>query len=264
MTQHLSERPARGIVIDPRIRQRRLEVRRHEGRRRLWFLVVVTVILALTGGAVGASRSPLLDVDRVEVRGTTRTPRPAVLAASGLARHPLMVDVDTRRVVREVELLPWVLGARARRAWPGTVVIDVTERTPAAVVRAGSGWAVVDVAGRVLEVTADRPPATPALVGGPPAGAPGTTLGAAAADPLRVVSALPPPLRERVGEVAAVQGGELVLQLVRPPGSEVRLGRPDNLELKLTSAATVLEKANLARLAALDVRVPSAPALTRR
>jgi cell division protein FtsQ len=249
--------------MDPRIRQRRVDVRRQKGRRRLWFLVVVASVLIAAGAAVGASRSPLLDVDRVEVRGATRTPRSALLVAGGLERRPLMVDVDTPLVSRRVEALPWVLRARTRRVWPATVVVDVTERAPSAVVRAGPEWAVVDPTGRVLEVGATRPAGLPALNGAPAPGAPGTSLPDTAAGSLRVASSLPPALRARVGEIVTTPGGEVVLRL-GPPGGEIRLGPPESLESKLTSALTVLEKADVARLAVLEVRVPAAPVLTRR
>ncbi|MDQ3781432.1 MAG: FtsQ-type POTRA domain-containing protein [Actinomycetota bacterium] len=263
VTQQLSRPPDAGPVMDPRIRQRRVDVRRREGRKRLWFLVVVAVVLVAAGAAVGATRSPLLDVDGVEVRGATQTPKRALLAAGGLDRQPLMVDVDAQRVSRRVEALPWVLRARTRRAWPGTVVIDVTERAPAAAVRAGAAWATVDATGRVLDVGPLRAPGIPAVVNVAPPGAPGTSLPDAGAGPLRVVGALPPSLHARVREIVTTPGGEVVLQLATP-GGEIRLGRPENLESKMTAALTVLDKANVARLAVLDVRVPAAPVLTRR
>ena len=249
--------------MDPRIRQRRMDVRRQEGRRRLWFLVVVASVLIGAGAAVGATRSPLLDVDRVDVRGATRTPRSALLAAGGLERRPLMVDVDAPLVSRRLEALPWVLRAQTRRVWPATVVVEVTERAPSAVVRAGSEWAVVDVTGRVLEVGATRPSGLPALNGAPAPGAPGTSLPEAAGRSLRVLSTLPPALHARVGEIVTTPGGEVLLRLA-PPGGEIRLGPPEGLESKLSSALTVLEKADDARFAVLDVRVPAAPVLTRR
>ena len=261
MTQ-LSRAEAR-LVMDPRIRQRRVEVRRQQGRRRLWFLVAVAVALAAAAAAVGATRTPLLDVDRVEVRGATHTSRTALLAAGGLDRRPLMVEVDPRAVSRDIKALPWVLDARTTREWPGTVVVEVTERAPAAAVRAGSGWAVVDATGRVLDVGPTRPPNIPALNGTTAPGPPGTSLPDAADGSLGVVASLPPALLPRVGEVVTTPAGEAVLQLV-PPGGEIRLGRPVDLEAKLTSALTILEKANVARLAVLDVRVPAAPVLTRR
>ncbi len=250
--------------IDPRFRQRRVQVKREEGRRRLRFLAASAAAVAAVSGAVGATRSPLLDVDRVEVQGAAHTPRAALLAASGLDARPLMTEVDTEGVARQVEALPWVHRARARLMWPNRIAIHVTERTPAALVpAAGGGWAVVDGTGRVLDVTAARPPGLPAVAGVVAAGPPGSHLGLGPGERLRVAAALPAPLRGRVAEVVVVPSGEVVLRLA-PPGGEVRLGRPDALEAKLTAATTVLEKADMARLRFLDVRVPQAPVLTRR
>ena len=250
--------------MDPRFRQRRVQVRRQEGRRRLRFLGASAAVVAAVSGAVGATRSPLLDVDRVEVKGATRTPRSDLLAASGLDASPLMTEVDVEGVARRAEALPWVERARAWRVWTNGVVIDVTERTPVAVVPAGGGgWAAVDGGGRVLEVTAARPPGLPALAGATAAGPPGSHLVPGAGDRLRVAATLPETLRSRVVEVLVVPAGEVVLRLA-PPGGEVRLGRSDDLEAKLMAAATVLDKVGGAGLRVLDVRVPHAPVLTRR
>lgn len=252
------------LPIDPRIRRRRIEVRRDEGRRRRRVLIGCLAVVGVVAGAVGAGRSPLLDVDYVDVRGTDHTPRPAVVAAGGLADHPAMLDVDTAAVARAVERLPWVLTATARRTWPGTVRIDVVERRPAAVIPTGDGaWALADVAGRVLAHVPDKPTGLPAIGNLAPPGPPGTTVDAAAGPSLAVSAALTEELRGRIADVAAVEGGEVELQLT-PPGGVVRLGPPTGLAEKLRVLATVLAKADLARVASVDVRVPRAPALTRR
>ena len=263
MTQQLSHRAAQELAVDPRIRQRRVAVQREEGRRRLWFLVGAAVVAIAVASVVGATQSPLLDVDRVEVRGASRTPHADLVAASGLGGQPRMVEVDTAQVARGVEALPWVDHARARRAWPGAVVIEIGERRPVAVARAGSGWAVVDGTGRVLEVTTHRPANLPAIAGAHAPGAPGTALSSAAAQLVRVAGALPPGLHERVSEIQATADEEFLLRLA-PPGGEVRLGGLEALEAKITSALTVLQKADVTRLRTLDVRAPATPVLTRR
>ena len=249
--------------MDPRFRQRRVEVARRQGRRRLRFLLgSMTVATALTA-TVGATRSSLLDVDRVDVTGVARTPAADVVRATGLDRAPLMVEVDTAGVARRVESLPWVLRAGAERRWPGTVSIRVIERVPAAAVAAeGGGWALVDGTGRVLALGAERPGGLPALADLPPAGPPGQVLDPAAAGPLRVAAALPEPLRARVTEVSMSAGDQVVLRL--DAAAVVRLGPPDPLEPKLTAVLTLLDKADLTVVAVLDVRVPEAPVLTRR
>lgn len=255
--------PAPG-AMDPRFRQRRIEVRRDEGRRRRRILLSCLGVVAAAAAAVGAGRSPLFDVDYVDVRGAEHTPRQEVLRAGMLHGRPAMLDVDAGSLERRLEALPWVLDATARRQWPGTVRIDLTERRAAALLPTGDGrWAMADRTGRVLAVGEEKPAALPVLGNLPRPGPPGSTLPAPALGPLRVAAVLPEPLRARVADVATVAGGEVELQLV-PPGGVVRLGRPVRLVEKVAVLQTVLDRADLAGIAVLDLRVPRAPALTRR
>lgn len=269
-------RPA--LPMDTRIRARRIAVVREEGRRRLRVLFGVAAVVSLGGVAAALSRSPLLDVDHVRVLGAERTAPAAVVRAGGLADQPLMVSVDTGAVSRRVEALPWVLDARAERRWPGTVRIEVTEREPAAVVPVDGGrrWALVDATGQVLAVEGERPPGLPALGGVSVPGPPGRRLGPAARAALQVVTSLPATLAARVADVAATPTGvELALT---GPGAVVRLGEATELPAKLAALTALLARDGgpgmrgdpvpgggvFADVAVIDVRVPSAPVLTRR
>ena len=256
--------PVTPLPMDPRIRRRRVEVRRDESRRRRRILLTCVAVATLVAGAAGATRSPLLDVDRVVVVGAGHTARTDVVAAGRLGSSPAMLDVDTSSVARRLEALPWVLEARARREWPSTIRVDLVERRPAAVIPAGDGvWALADGSGRVLAVGPEKPAGLPVLGAVPVPGRPGTTVPEEARPSLAVAAALPEELRARIADVAAVPGGEVELQLT-PPGGVVRLGAPVDLHQKLGVVATILAKADLAGVAVVDVRVPRAPALTRR
>ena len=252
------------LPMDPRIHRRRIEVRRDEGRKRRRVMVGCAAVVLTALAAVGVTRSPLLDVDYVDVRGAEETGRLDLVAAAGLAGHPAMLDVDTGDVVRRVEALPWVLSASVHLQWPGTVQIDVTERRPAAVLPAGQGvWAVADLTGRVLRIGPEKPDGLPVIGNVAPPRQEGGKVAASAVPSLKVAAALPVPVRERIADVATVAGGEVELQLV-PPGGVVRLGRPEDLPAKLSVLATVLARADLANVRLIDLRVPEAPALTRR
>lgn len=253
-----------GVRMDPRIRRRRIDVRRDEGRKRLRILVGCLSVVALVAGAAGAGRSPLFDVDYADVRGAERTPRRDVVRAGALAGHPAMLDIDTATIARRVEALPWVLEATVRRQWPGTVRIDVTERSPAAVLpAAGNGWALADRTGRVLQIGPDKPAGLPVIGNTPRPERAGASVPEAATPSLRVAAALPATVRPRVADVATLASGEVELQLT-PPGGVVRLGAPVDLDHKLSVVATVLARVDLAGVSVIDVRVPRAPALTRR
>lgn len=272
MTGPGAEAPPRGapegrappVPMDPRFRRRRIEVRRDEGRQRLRILLGCVAVLVAALVAAGAGRSPLFDVDYVDVRGADQTARRQIVAAGRLAGHPAMVDVDTAVVARRVEALPWVLDAAARRQWPGTIRIDVTERRPAAVLpAAGGAWALVDRAGRVLRIGSEKPAGLPVVGDVPRPRREGAAVAAAAMPSLRVAAALPDGVRDRVADVATLEGGDVQLWLA-PPGGVVRLGPPVDLQAKLSVLATMLARVELTRVAVIDVRVPRSPSLTRR
>lgn len=250
------------VGMDPRLRQRWVESRRHEGRRRLRIVVGVLAAVALGAGSWAATRSPLLDVDRLVVEGASRSGAWAVADRSGIARGQPLPDVDRGGAARRIGTLPWVLRAEVRRDWPGTVRIRVTERVPVAVTRANGGaWALVDRSARVLAVVPSAPAGLAVVDGLPEVGAPGTRLGPRATEALGVVTSLPSALTPRV---AAVAVGDEGFSLRLAPVGEVRLGAPDAMDEKLRAALTVLGVVDGRTVGTLDVRIPAAPVLTRR
>lgn len=248
------------VVIDPRLRARRIAVRRDEGRRRLRRLAVLGGMLGLLLGALGAMRSPLLDVDRIAVDGSTRTPAETVEAAAGIGRGDAMVDVDLAEARAAVEALPWVRTVEVSRRWPGSVNIAVTERVPrAAVAVDAGGFALVDDEARVLATSPTAPEGAVVIDGARAGGPPGSTIEGIEGG-LDVARALTPALAARTGSVS-VSGG--LARLVLSGGGEVRMGTVEDLRAKVLAAETVLAEADLTDLCAVDVRVPSAPTLTR-
>lgn len=265
--------------IDPRIRERRAEVRRRQKRRRLRALTGVLSLACLGMVGWGAARSPLLDVDsvRVEFSGIDtrrvdaaldaspdgpRTPIRDVVAASR-AFGVAMVDLDGPAVARRIERLPWVRRATVSASWPATVRIEFVERTPVALVEAkGGGKMLVDGTGRVLaRATDDR--GLPLLVGIGPAGPPGRYLPPAARPLLAVAQEVPTDMVARLDGVASAgdQGG---VELRLKPEGVARLGTPEQVGPKLAAVTAVLRQVDTTGLAVLDVRVPTSPVLTRR
>jgi cell division protein FtsQ len=242
--------------MDPRIKERRIAVKRDEGRRRLRFLIVSAIVVGLVGAAAGATRSPLLDVDLIEVRGAEHVAVGTVLRTAGLARGDLMIDLDPGAAERRIERLSWVAQADVRREWPGTVAVRVIERRAAAAVPVAGGWATVDGSGRILERAADAP-AGLGIVDVPPIR--GNRVPKALLDALTVAAAIPERLLDRVPSVVQRPDG---LELPLRPTGTVRLGGPDRLGEKLTALETLLDRVD-GPVAVIDVRVPDAPVLTR-
>lgn len=254
------------VVDDPRMRARRAEVARSAGRRRLRRLNVVLALICTVVWVLVALRSPLLDVDRVQVVGAERTTVEAIRQASGTGRGTPMLEVDLGRAHDGVAALPWVDEVRTTRLWPGTVRIVVTERQEIASVETelpggeGDGWALLDAEGRVLAVVAERPD-LPTLPGESDA-APGDRVGAGDREALAVLGDLPPELRSLTETTAEGSDG---LELVLTDGFRVVLGDGEALTAKAEAAIAVREHAGDPEGdggCRIDVRVPTAPVLT--
>ena len=257
----IAEPGTRPAAIDPRLRARRISVRRDEGRRRLRRLGGLGVVAAVALLTFGVTRSPVLDVDRVQVQGSLHTPTDAVQRASGIRRHAPMTDVDLDRARRGVLALPWVRTVSVTRSWPATVKIVVTERVAVAAIAAGNaGFSLVDGDGRVLESSATLPAGYVLLINIPTPGPPGTNVDPAASDALDVARSMSATLRAKVSTIVPDADG-VSLRLVA--GGVVRLGDAGDLSTKLRAADTVLNEADMTDVCTVDVRVASAPSLTR-
>jgi cell division protein FtsQ len=252
------------VAVDPRMRSRRIGVRREAGRRRLRRTTLVLAVVAVAVGSLAAARSPVLDVDHVTVSGAHRTDVAAVVRAAGIERGDPMIGVAPGAAARRVERLPWVGRVQVVRAWPATVKIEVHERSPAAMIQVtDSRVALVDDDGRVLAIEPSGSEAEPAdggpvtLTGVDGRVAEGERLPRDARAALAVALAA----RKRLPGVVASVSTELDAALVE--GGTVRFGSADRIEDKLTAVETVLDQVDTGCLETLDVRVPGSPALTR-
>lgn len=260
--------------VDPRLRARRRAVMRSEGRRRLRRLGVVAA-----GAGVGLAGwllalSPLLDVDRVEVRGAERSGPEAVREAAGVGPGDAMVTLRLRRAVAAVEALPWVATATSERRWPGTVVVSVVERRPVASVavaqpgaRTAPTWMLVDDHGRLLAPVQEPPQELARIDGAGEEARPGAQVGPAAAGALELATRLQAALSGPPPSVAVGPDGSLHA-VVRPDvGADIRVqvGEPVRLPDKVLALRTLVEQGALDGAApgvVVDVRVPEAPVLT--
>lgn len=249
-------KPESPSLVDPRLQARRIEVARGEGRRRLRWVVAGIVLVVLVGGAFAVTRSPVLDVDTVAVRGASRTPESEVEANAGIALGSPMLDVDAAAAERRLEALPWVERATVTRSWPGTVEIALVERTPVAVVGSGSGAVAVDRDGRVLGPAGD---ADLPVVAGDAADA-GEDLTDTQRWVVGAVAALPAELRTEVAGASATPSG---IRFTLTDDIEVRWGDRSQPTAKADALDVLLEQADRATIATIDVSVPRAATVTR-
>jgi cell division protein FtsQ len=243
--------------IDDRIAERRREVRRDRQRDRRRRTVAFLAILLVVAVFVAIERSPLVGLESVEVVGTDRLTEEEVLEAADLELGTSTLRLRLGRVEERVEQLPLTLAADARRVDPLRVRIEVTERIPVLVARAGQDRALVDRSGQVIApgdvdglptitVAGDLPaPGERGPAGGPVDVAVSTWRG------------LSGPLRAEVVRYDPGPDEDLDLQL--RSGVTVRFGRPDRIDEKVRALGAVLEDVGETRVTAIDVRAPARP-----
>jgi len=251
-THVLSRHRSTSPLIYPRLRDRRIEVARGQGRKRLRRVVGLIGALALVVGAVALTRSPVLDVDRIMVRGTDGAAARAVRAASGVSPGDPLIAINTTSASAQIEALAWVEGASVSRSWPSTVVVTITERVPVAAVGDGRSLLAVDGAGRALGPAAGRA-ALPVIAG--PVVVEGASLSAPRRQVAGIIGGLPPALRREVALAKATDRG-VVLELT--DGIRIRWGDGSQQSAKADALRVLLEQDDRATFRTIDVSVPRA------
>ena len=258
------------IRVDPRLRARRVAVRRAQGRRRLRVLLVVVGLIALGVGAWALSRSPLLDLDRVRVdtalANTVSADRlAAVEAAVGLEFGTPLFGLDLDAVEAAVGALPWIASVDVSREWLGTVRVTIEPRVAVAVVGTLEGNRLLIDAEGVL--TGEAPVGTelPVIAIEPSVALGGIQSNAIAA--LAVAAAIPDDLLLWVDAVTVAPGPGAaerpVVGLDLVGSATVEMGSAELIDDKLAAVRAILESTSLACIDVIDVVVADLTTVTR-
>ena len=164
-------------------------------------VAAVLVVLAARAAGVPAmarqqfaaiAASSGFEVRRVEVRGVKRLNELKVYERALAQRNQAMPMVDVAALRRDLLDLSWVQDARVSRQLPDTLVIDIVERKPHAVLRLPDRLVLIDATGHQLETISAARARGKLLLSGPGAGRQVAVLAAL----LEAAPALKPQLRE--------------------------------------------------------------------
>jgi hypothetical protein len=234
-------------VIDPRIAKRRHFVAEHGARRRLRSMVIVVVLFGLGGLGYWATQSELLDVDSIVTVGrVTHTDVEGALAAAGVTEGmPLVSAIRAAgRLEEELEASTWVRAATVSVLFPGTVEVEIAERTTAAALQGSDGsWQLVSLDGTIVDSTAQPPGDLGVITDG--------SIVEPALEFFGVLGDLAP------GTTVSVVGGELWAER---DGLFAKLGRPDQMGEKAAAFAAMTSE-EVTPGWAVNLTAPSRPAL---
>jgi cell division septal protein FtsQ len=223
-------------------------------------LAIAFAVLATTIGAYAAARgTSLFAVRSIEVSGTspaaTRRVERALAPLAG--RNLLALDAGEVDLalggLRDVTLLD------VDRAFPSTLRVTVTAERPAAVLRRGSESWVVSERGRILREASESPPRRLARIWVGPVDVPSDGALLSEEDALAPARALGGVLsadRDFYDRVREARGDHDQVDLVLRTGTEVRLGAPQDIGLKLAVAERILAALPGASGGYVDVSVP--------
>ena len=237
--------------MDPRLRARRIAVKRAVGRRRLkWFVVGGAVVLVLTA-VLAVLGSSLFEVKQVSPSGVSlRTKASYDAAVAQIEGHPVLL-VDTHEIESQLEKNPWVREARVTTDFPDRAAIEIVERVPLATYEgADTRWRIIDVEGAVVDVIANRPLAFMPISGPGAEAESGGSAGDAFRHAAELIGALSPAARSRTEQVVVSNTGELSLEF---ESTMVVLGAPANLLDKLTWLEAVLQDERSADCVVINV-----------
>jgi cell division protein FtsQ len=226
-------------------------------------LAVAAGVVAAVGLLyVGARETPVFALEDLEVSGVSSSVRRSVEATAKPYVGESLVALDRDELRRQLESLSTVRSVRMDRAFPHTLRITVVPERPLAVVRRGADAWLVSEQGRVIREldpghrnvrTNVWTEADASLAVG------GTIADAELRTVLDALRRVPQSFPARVS-IARVEDEEVTLVLAS--GSELRLGEPTAVPLKLAVAARVLGTLSAeerADLGYLDVTVPALP-----
>ncbi len=245
--------PARSSgSMDPRVRARRIAVRRAKGRKRLIWVAIGAAILLVLVGAVAVLASSLFDVRTIDVQGAVYTDPQQLSAIIDELQGDAILLVDTRQIERRLESIAWVESARVSTQFPHDVFIDIRERRPVATFSGSDGkFRVIDRDGRVLDVVDGVPIDYMLITGANPDVERGQFAGRPFASAAQLATALPNEIRALTRSIDVdATVGDLTLQLGED--IEVQLGTAADLSSKLVRLLSEV-RGGLEGICALDV-----------
>ncbi|MHB9145184.1 MAG: cell division protein FtsQ/DivIB [Symbiobacteriia bacterium] len=100
-------------------------------------------------------QSGFFRLERIVVTGNHRVSQDEVAVLTGVAPGAHLYSIRLEQVAKRLEQNPWVAKAVVSRGWPATLVVDVTERQPVALVPYYQYYLAVDQSGRALGLVQD-------------------------------------------------------------------------------------------------------------
>ncbi|MFM8602101.1 MAG: cell division protein FtsQ/DivIB [Actinomycetota bacterium] len=238
--------------VDPRFEERRRVWARRDRLRRVRWVKIAGLIVALAVVVSVVLASPLFAIRTFTVEGNVYTSSSSVSEVRRILKGTSIFTADTARARAVLLRDPWVADVRITTHFPSKVVVEVSERTPVVwYVGTDNKARIVDARGSVIDVLDGFPTKYLQVKGtGAPVEA-GSTADDAYRAAAQLVLALPDEIRPKVTALDLSPAGEL--SMVLKGDTLVRFGTPVDLQNKLVAVVVLLRRQDPKTIAVIDV-----------
>lgn len=238
--------------VDPRFEERRRVWARRDRLRRVRWVKIGGLLVALVVVTSVVLASPLFAIRTFTVEGTVYTSDGSVDEVRRILEGTSVFTADTARARAVLLRDPWVADVRITTHFPSKVVVEVSERLPVVwYVGADNKARIVDARGSVIDVLDGFPTKYLQVKGTGPAVEPGSTADDAYRAAAQLVLALPDEIRPKVTALDLSPAGEL--SMVLKGDTLVRFGTPVDLQNKLVAVVVLLRRQDPRTIAVIDV-----------
>lgn len=258
-----NQRPAgRTVRMNPRIHERKVAVARDKRHRRVLIVSGVLAVPALVATMFVLLHTSLFAVDAIHISGEVNTSTNSIVATSGLARRPPLIDVNTSVVAAKIESLPWVATAEVKQSWPRGVEIRITERMPVAEVSISKDkFELFSIGGRALGYSPRSVNGLPRIKPVADLPIPGQGADSQLVGEIAVAGSVPVNVFADIRQITVTKRDGIVAIL---PGRVTAIfGTTAGLRDKMTALSTLMaDHVSLVGISTIDLRVPSSPVLS--
>lgn len=245
-------------------RQRKLKAMRAQNRMR-FLIVVCTLFFTIFGGRF-LYNSHFFDVSEISVKGSKHLSTKAVVTLSGVSKGTNLYKIPLEDVEKRIEKSPWVKSVSLSRRPLKTLVIEITERTPIAIVTMKKDSFYVDEDGWVIGAVSKIDSTVPRIADLPVNLNPGQRITAKGFEnAISCLKNLDPELKRKIGIISAASPEKISLYVSAGEGNvvEVLYGSSEDSEKKNKVIKTILSQKK-GQLLFMDVRMATNPIVKRQ
>lgn len=249
-------------VGDIRAREREQRIRSYYRKFVMRIVIVVAAVLLVIFGSIFVYRSDLFHVNNVQINGVSHLTSQEITEIAAVPADSTLLRLDAAGIKQRLEDNAWVQSATIHRSLPDTIVIDVTERTPGAVVRINDKqtWVISTDSSWLSAATEDdwnndmRIIDVSNSIAQPVSGSECTDGGIKNA--LAILDGISDDLKSQIQSISAESSIKTSLNLKN--GITVAFGDSSNIQLKEAAINELLSQ-YAGKISYINVRVPASP-----